>query len=125
MERIESLTEYIPEATKSKGFSGETKNYSQLLQNGLSEYIVYKNSLEDYEEWKRELRKGVDFILETPHVIYLIENSECSYQYSYRTQWFLDSRVPRFENALRHQQQYLNGKPIIRIILTNKPKTFV
>jgi len=121
---MEELEDYIPEATKSKGFSGEIKSYSQFLRYGLSEFIVYKNSLEDYEEWKHTLQKGVDFIIETPHIIYLVENAYCSYHYTYRTSWFLKSRVPRFEHALSYQRQYLNGKPIIRIVLTNKPENF-
>jgi len=116
--------ERIPKEHLDKGFSGEIDSFNQFLQYGYAESLTFHNSL-DYEDWKHTLQKGVDFILETPHFIFLIENAYCSYNYTYRTQWFLDSRVPRFEHALEYQQEFLkHGKPIIRIILTNRPQNF-
>jgi hypothetical protein len=116
--------ERISKKDLKKGFSGEVDSYHQILQYGYAENLTFHNNL-NYKDWKHKLQKGVDFILETEFFVFLIENSYCSYNYPYRTQWFLDSRVPRFEHALQYQQEHLrHGKPIIRIILTNRPQNF-
>lgn len=88
----------------------------KLIEFGLEANIIYHNPIDPFE-WKHTRKKGVDLILRVGKYLLYIEMTCLSAHYSYRTEWFLDSRIPRFEGYPKPSEF------VYWIVLTNKPET--
>lgn len=98
------------------GFNFEMKILKELKKARLSKYIVYANP-KNFKQWKKKISHGVDLVLKIGENYLYTEDSYCSKPYTYRSYWFKDSRVKRF-----------NGYPLDKqhehIVLTNHLSNF-
>lgn len=100
-----------------KGYNFEiTEILPKLKEAGLEQYVLYHNPVHPFD-WSHTKGQGVDLILEIENHTFYVEMT-CLSKNPYRVNWFLKSRVPRFERY---------PKPNERthwILLTNMPENF-
>lgn len=98
------------------GYQFEMGNIEVLKKYKLYKYVVFRNPKQPHL-WKRQKGKGVDMVIKVGGYALYIEDSFCSHDYYYRSDWFIKCRLKRFEN-------YRSDSRHIRLILTNKPRNF-
>ncbi len=99
------------------GINQEYSIFKKTQAKKLSKYLTYHNSWIPHL-WKRERGVGVDFIFTVGSYKIYVENKHCEADYPIRTQWYLDSVKPRFQDC------HIADKFHIHVLLTNRPQNY-
>jgi hypothetical protein len=100
------------------GYDFEIKDtLHKLIEFGLETNIIYHNPIDPFE-WKHTRKKGVDLIMRVGEYILYVEMTCLGAYYPYRREWFIESRIPRFEGCPKPSDF------VFWIVLTNRPENF-
>jgi hypothetical protein len=97
------------------GLDFEHQVFNALRASGLSNYLTFKNPINQPDEWKRQIGHGCDFKLQLPNgKKFNIEAKYMTSDYPYRVAWFYNDVTTRFSG-----EGY--DPNTINIVVTNRP----
>lgn len=109
---------YTLNPLEQMGYDFEIKEVlPRIIEAGFLPNIIYHNPVDPFE-WRHTRTKGVDMIMKIGDYILCIEMTCLGARYSFRRDWFIESRIPRFEGCPKP------SKYVQWIVLTNRPENF-